>query len=83
MLAAAPERTLFDARHSEEGGRFLNAVSRYAVIEADPEAAPRTPPPGFIWVTPGQLSDLVRGGRNVNVQARTLISALNTGAAAL
>ncbi|WP_329304860.1 NDP-hexose 2,3-dehydratase family protein [Streptomyces anulatus] len=83
VLAAAPERTLFDARHSEEGGRFLNAVSRYAVIEADPEAAPRTPPPGFIWVTPGQLSDLVRGGRNVNVQARTLISALNTGAAAL
>ncbi|MFF7788117.1 NDP-hexose 2,3-dehydratase family protein [Streptomyces sp. NPDC007991] len=83
VLAAAPERTLFDAWHSEEGGRFLNAVSRYTVVEAGPDVAPRTPPPGFMWATPGQLGDLVRRGRYVNVQARTLISALNTGAVAL
>ncbi|ARF63871.1 NDP-hexose 2,3-dehydratase [Streptomyces violaceoruber] len=83
VLSGASERTLFDARHSEEGGRFLNAVSRYAVVEAGPDTASRTPPPGYLWVTPGQLGDLVRQGRYVNVQARTLMSMLATGAVAL
>jgi oxidase EvaA len=77
VLTTDPARIRYDAVHSEEGGRFLNAESRYLIVEADEEQAPSTPPPGFCWVTPGQLTSLVRHGHYVNVQARTLLACLN------
>ncbi|MEU3750668.1 MULTISPECIES: NDP-hexose 2,3-dehydratase family protein [Streptomyces] len=83
VLAAGPDRIRYEALHSEEGGRFLNAESRYLLVEADEETAPLNPPAGYRWVTPGQLTSLVRHGRYVNVQARTLLACLHaTGAGA-
>ncbi|MGW6285819.1 NDP-hexose 2,3-dehydratase family protein [Streptomyces sp. NPDC055107] len=76
-------RVRYEALHAEEGGRFLNAESRYLFVEADEEQAPRAAPAGHAWVTPGQLSSLVLHGHYVNVQARTLLAALATGAVAL
>jgi oxidase EvaA len=73
VLAAGPERIAFDALLSEEGGRLLNAQSRYMVVETDPFPAP----PDFRWVTPVQLSALVQHSNYVNVQARTLLMCLN------
>jgi oxidase EvaA len=75
----------YDVLHSEEGGRFRNAVSRYLIVSADatPDAAPAQLPRGFRWVTPGQLDQLVQAGRNITVQARSLLAALKTGAAVL
>ncbi|MER7794460.1 NDP-hexose 2,3-dehydratase family protein [Streptomyces sp. NPDC097640] len=67
-------RVRYDAVHSEEGGRFLNAESHTLVVEA--EDAPLDPPPGYRWVTPAQLRGLVRHGHYVNVQARTLLACL-------
>ncbi|MEU9789442.1 NDP-hexose 2,3-dehydratase family protein [Streptomyces sparsogenes] len=64
----------YEAVHSEEGGRFLNAESRTLVVETD--RAPLDPPPGYRWVTPAQLRSLVRHGHYVNVQARTLLACL-------
>ena len=72
-----PARVRYAASHSEEGGRFLDAVSRYLVVEADESQAPLDPPPGFQWVSLGQLSALARHSHYVNVQARTLIACLN------
>lgn len=63
--------------HAEEGGRFLNAESRYLIVEADEDEAPLDPPPGYRWVTPAQLTTLVRHGHYVNVQGRTLLACLN------
>ncbi|GAA2427460.1 NDP-hexose 2,3-dehydratase family protein [Streptomyces macrosporus] len=83
VLAAPPERVRYEAVHSEEGGRFLNAESRYLFVEVDESQVPADPPPGYRWVTPGQLTSLVRHGHYVNVQARTLLAALNTGAVEL
>lgn len=80
VVNAAPDRLLFEAVHTEEGGRFFNAVSRYLIVEADEAQAPSEPPPGYRWVTPGQLNSLVRHGHYVNVQARTLLSVLNSRA---
>ncbi|MFI1528319.1 NDP-hexose 2,3-dehydratase family protein [Streptomyces griseus] len=80
---APPGRIRYTAVHSEEGGRFLNAVSRYAIVEADETPAPPRPPSGYRWVTPGQLSAVARRGGRVNVQARTLLSVLSTGAVRL
>ncbi|MEN8655948.1 NDP-hexose 2,3-dehydratase family protein [Streptomyces sp. 21So2-11] len=77
VMAADPTRIRYEAVHSEEGGRFLNAESRYLLVEADEEQAPLDPPAGYCWVTPGQLTSLVRHGHYVNVQARTLLACLN------
>ena len=63
--------------HSEEGGRFLNAESRYLIVDAAEHDTPLDPPPGYAWVTPGQLTWLVRHGHYLNVQARTLLACLN------
>ncbi|WP_406864161.1 NDP-hexose 2,3-dehydratase family protein [Streptomyces sp. HUAS MG47] len=83
VLAAGPERVLYEALHSEEGGRFLHAEIRYLFVEADETQAPLAPPPGFQWVTPGQLADLAGHAHYVNVQARTLLACLTSGAARL
>ncbi|MEU7006258.1 NDP-hexose 2,3-dehydratase family protein [Streptomyces sp. NPDC046332] len=83
VLSADTARVRYDVLHSEEGGRFLNAESRYLFVEADESEAPLNPPPGYAWVTPGQLRSLVGHSHYVNVQARTLLSLLNTGAVRL
>ncbi|MFF8960009.1 NDP-hexose 2,3-dehydratase family protein [Streptomyces sp. NPDC014894] len=78
VLGAGPERIRYDAHHSEEGGRFLAADTRCLIVEAAEDEAPLDAPPGFRWVTPGQLTGLVRHGHYVNVQARTLLACLNS-----
>ncbi|GGU72538.1 NDP-hexose 2,3-dehydratase family protein [Lentzea flava] len=77
VLAAGSSRIRYEAIHSEEGGRFLEAESRYLIVEAD-HTVPDDPPDGYAWVTVGQLADLLRHGQYVNVQARTLIACLNS-----
>ncbi|MFD3612344.1 NDP-hexose 2,3-dehydratase family protein [Streptomyces atroolivaceus] len=82
VLAADRAHILYEAVHSEEGGRFLQADSRYLLVEADDPGPPAEAPSGYVWLTPGQLSRLVRRGHHVNVQARTLLACLNATAAA-
>ncbi|MGW5442850.1 NDP-hexose 2,3-dehydratase family protein [Streptomyces asiaticus] len=77
VLGAEPDRIRYQAVHSEEGGRFLAAQSRYLLVEVDESDAPLQEPVGYRWVTPGQLSWLVRHGHYLNVQARTLLACLN------
>ncbi|MGV9693214.1 NDP-hexose 2,3-dehydratase family protein [Streptomyces sp. NPDC003444] len=83
VLAAGPSRIRYEALHSEEGGRFLHAESRYLFVEADEAVAPLDPPPGYRWATPAQLTGLLRHNHYLNVQARTLLSCLATGAVRL
>ena len=78
VTAADPSRIRYSALHSEEGGRFLDAVSRYLVVEADESEAPLDAPPGFRWVSRDQLAALARYSHYVSVQARTLLICLNT-----
>lgn len=81
VAQAGPEQVRYEAVHSEEGGRFLNATSRYLIVEPDLPAEEELPP-GYCWVTPGQLASLARHGHYVNVQARTLLACMTTGAVA-
>ncbi|MFI1830882.1 NDP-hexose 2,3-dehydratase family protein [Streptomyces sp. NPDC020412] len=81
VLDPDPGRVRYDVRHSEEGGRFLDSVSRYLVVDADEGQAPRQAPPGFQWLSHAQLCDLARYGHHVSVQARTLLTCLNAMAA--
>jgi dTDP-4-dehydro-6-deoxy-alpha-D-glucopyranose 2,3-dehydratase len=80
--AAGAAQVRFDTVLSEEGGRFHHAETRYVIVETD-ERTGLLPPPGYRWLTPGQLGGLVQHGRYLNVQARTLLAVLNTGAAGL
>ncbi|MBU7600846.1 NDP-hexose 2,3-dehydratase family protein [Streptomyces sp. P38-E01] len=81
VLDAPDSRVLYRAVHSEEGGRFLNARSRYLVVDAGEHPAALDPPPGFLWATPAQLSTLTGHGHYVNVEARTLLACLHAMAA--
>ncbi|MFI9075637.1 NDP-hexose 2,3-dehydratase family protein [Streptomyces sioyaensis] len=72
-----PERTLFDAVLSEEGGRFLDARSRYLIVEVD-EDFPTETPEDFRWVTLCQVNELLKHSHYLNVQARTLVAAMRT-----
>lgn len=76
VLAARRSRIHYEAVHAEEGGRFLHAESRYLVVDAD-DTVPDEAPAGFAWATVGQLSELLRHGHYLNVQARTLLACLN------
>ncbi|NBM17015.1 NDP-hexose 2,3-dehydratase family protein [Streptomyces sp. GC420] len=80
VLRAGADRIRYEAVHSEEGGRFLNAESRCLIVEAGEADAPPDPPPGYAWVTPQQLTSLVRHGHYLNVQARTMLACLNATA---
>ena len=83
VLEADASRIRYEARHSEEGGRFLNAESRYLIVEADEATAPLAAPPGYFWAAPGQLTGFLRHNHYLNVQARTLLSCLTSGAVRL
>lgn len=78
ILNASPDRVRYSTVHSEEGGRFLDAESRCLIVETDEATTPADPPPGYHWVTPGQLNWLAGHSRYVNVQARTLLTVLGT-----
>ncbi|APE24782.1 MULTISPECIES: NDP-hexose 2,3-dehydratase family protein [Streptomyces] len=80
VLDTDPARVRYEAVHSEEGGRFLNAESRYLLVEADETQAPADPPPGYAWATAAQLTSLTRHGHYLNVQARTLLACVHAGA---
>jgi oxidase EvaA len=76
VVAAAPARARrFDSVLSEEGGRFLDARCRYQVVEVG-EEVPLAEPPGFCWVTPAQLADLLPHAHYADIQARTLVTCL-------
>lgn len=81
VRSAPPSRIRYSALHSEEGGRFLDAVSRYLVVEATQSEAPVQEPPGFRWVSHDQLAAFTRYSHYVSAQARTLLLCLNTLAA--
>ncbi|WP_307843662.1 NDP-hexose 2,3-dehydratase family protein [Streptomyces sp. B15] len=73
VRTADPSRIRYSALHSEEGGRFLDSVSRYLVVEAEDGQEP----PGFRWMSHGQLAALAQHSHYVNVQARTLLTCLH------
>jgi dTDP-4-dehydro-6-deoxy-alpha-D-glucopyranose 2,3-dehydratase len=83
ILGADASRILYEAVHSEEGGRFLNAQSRYMFVRADDRTAAQEPPPGFCWISIGQMAALLRHSHYVNVQARSLVACVITGAASI
>ncbi|MGW3498364.1 NDP-hexose 2,3-dehydratase family protein [Streptomyces sp. NPDC001020] len=73
VLAAGPERILFDVVLSDEGGRLFHTRSRHLIVETDA----RPDLPGYRWLTPAQLSGLLRHSHYVTMQARSLLACLH------
>jgi oxidase EvaA len=76
VMNARPEQILIDALQSEEGGRFYHEQNRNLMVEAD-ENFPLDLPPRYTWMTLRQIYKFLRFNNYLNIQARSLISALN------
>ncbi|GLX23049.1 MULTISPECIES: NDP-hexose 2,3-dehydratase family protein [Streptomyces] len=67
--------TRYDQVLSEEGGRFHHAGTRYQIIEVGDDF-PADVPPHLCWMTVRQLTDLLRHGHYLNIEARSLLTCL-------
>ena len=69
---------LVDQLQSEQGARFYKKRNRNIIIEI-PENEQVEIPDNFIWLTLKQLKDLMSMDNVVNMDTRTVISAINYG----
>ena len=75
VVNARDDQVLIDTLQSEEGGRFYHEQNRNMMVEAD-EEFPLELPPRYTWMTLRQIYDFLRFNNYLNIQARSLISAL-------
>jgi oxidase EvaA len=76
-LAPGAATVRHDAVLSEEGGRFYRALTRYQILEVG-EDFPLDVPPNYCWMTVRQLTDLLRHGHYLNIEARSLLACLRS-----
>lgn len=69
-------RAIFDTMQSEEGGRFYHEQNRNVLFRVADDALLEVPE-NFLWLTLGQIKELLRYNNFLNIQVRSLISALN------
>jgi oxidase EvaA len=76
VLNASQKQIIYDAMQSEEGGRFLREQNRNLIVLAEDDFSEELPEK-YMWITLSQLHLLMRFNNYVNVQARSLISAIS------
>lgn len=76
VLDAKPDQVLYDVLQSEEGGRFYREQNRNMIVVAD-DTFPETLPERYRWMTLGQIYRFLKFNNFINIQARSLLSALN------
>lgn len=76
VVNAPKHQVLIDSLQSEEGGRFYHEQNRNLLIEAD-ENFPLELPERYTWMTLRQIYSFLRYNNYLNIQARSIISALN------
>ena len=69
---------LLDQLQSEQGARFLRKRNRNIIVEMV-EGEQLEVPDNFIWITLGQLKQLIRNDNLVNMDTRTVISGIPFG----
>jgi oxidase EvaA len=75
-VLTAKANILFDAIQSEEGGRFYREQNRNMIILADDSFKTKVPE-NYIWMTLNQIKAFIRFNNYLNIQARSLISAIS------
>lgn len=76
VLSVASDQIVYDTLQSEEGGRFYREQNRNMIIVAGDEI-PDELPPNYIWMTLNQLLLFLRFNNYLNIQIRSLISAIS------
>lgn len=76
VLKADKSQLIFDTLQSEEGGRFYKEQNRNIIIEVGDDF-PTEVPPRYTWMTLRQIYKFLRFNNYLNIQARSLISAIN------
>lgn len=76
VLSVSKEKIIFDTLQSEEGGRFFKEQNRNLIVLAENEISIELPP-NYIWMTLNQLNEFLKFNNYLNVQARSLISAIS------
>ena len=76
VIHAKKEQIIFDVLQSEEGGRFYKEQNRNMMIEAGDDF-PLEVPERFTWMTLRQIYQFLRFNNYLNIQARSLISAIS------
>ncbi|WP_128382078.1 NDP-hexose 2,3-dehydratase family protein [Streptomyces cavernae] len=76
QVLARRRNARYDVVLSEEGGRFRHAQSHYMIIETDGDFPAVSDE--FRWLTLRQIGELLRYSHHLNVQARTLVTALRS-----
>lgn len=69
---------LVDQLQSEQGARFLHKRNRNIIVEVD-ESEVIDVKKGFIWLSLGQIKELLRYPNIVNMDSRTVISCIKFG----
>jgi oxidase EvaA len=69
---------LLDQLQSEQGARFLRKRNRNIIVEVV-EGEKLEAPDNFMWITLGQLKQLIRQDNLVNMDTRTVISGIPFG----
>ena len=67
---------LFDTKQSEEGGRFYHEQNRNVIMLLDDDVELGIPE-NYMWLTLGQIKEFLRFNNYLNIQVRSLISAIN------
>lgn len=75
VLNTPKTQVVFDTLQSEEGGRFFKEQNRNMIIEVG-EDFPLDLPERYTWMTLRQIHKFLRFNNYLNIQARSLISAL-------
>jgi oxidase EvaA len=76
VLNAPKNQIIFDTVQSEEGGRFYKEQNRNMMVLAGDEIKVELPE-NYIWMTINQLQSFIKFNNYINIQARTLLSAIN------
>ena len=72
---AKKENIIIDTYQSEEGGRFYKEQNRNMLIKVDDNFSEELPR-NYAWMTLGQLNSFLKYNNFVNIQARSILSAL-------
>ena len=75
VLNAPKEQILYDVMQSEEGGRFYREQNRNMIVEADKEFSQELPE-HYTWMTLHQINHFLKFNNYLNIQARSILSAL-------
>jgi oxidase EvaA len=76
LMNARKEQIIFDVLQSEEGGRFYKEQNRNMIVEVGDDF-PLDLPERYTWMTLRQIFKFLRFNNYLNIQARSLISALS------